>query len=89
MVMVMATFLETVQNQSAISTEQLACLQHLQHLCPHLTQVSVCPVGGGENSPKNAYLNGGFNSLKAGKPKLGAGAPAFPVAGQRKLDYYL
>lgn len=50
--MVMATFLETLQNQSAISTEQLACLQHLKHLCPHLTQVSVRPVGGGENSPQ-------------------------------------
>lgn len=54
MVMVMGTFLETLQNQSAISTEQLTCLQYLKHLCPHLTQVSVCLVGGGENSPKNA-----------------------------------
>lgn len=78
-----------MQNESAISTEQLACLQRLKHLCPRLTQVSVCPEGGGENSPKNAHLNGGFNSLGAGKPKLGVGAAAFPVAGQRKLDYYL
>lgn len=46
MVMVMAAFRETLQNQSAIGTEQLACLQHLKHLRPHLTQVE-CVSGGG------------------------------------------